>query len=147
MNAYFTSNIALFPTQSKMNKTEITTIAKEALKSSQKKKVTLVQEPITLADGSAFTPISVKNSSDLLRASLLTLFKHVADIHVTVVEVIAEKFDLDVDEIHKAITEDPRWEKMLVDPLITDLTETAEKQAKPKKKPVKISEEEELIFD
>lgn len=122
-------------------------LAQEALKTSQKKKVTLVQEAVTLANGASFTPLPVKNSSDLLRASLLMLFKHVADIHVTVVEVIAEKFDLSVDEIHKAITEDPRWEKMMSDPLVTDLTETAEKQGFSKKRVIKVSEEEELIFD
>lgn len=140
-----------------MNKQTVNSLAKEALKAPrQKKTVKLVQEPVTLADGTAFTPMSVKNSSDVLRASLLILFKHVADIHVNVVEIIADKFGHSVEELHEAITQDPRWEKMLVDPLITDLTETAVAQSVPapappksnKKKPaIVIAEGPELVFD
>jgi hypothetical protein len=125
----------------------ISDLAGQALKSSKKKSITFVQEPVVLADGSDFIPMPVNNSSDLLRATLLTLFKHVADIHITVVEVIAEKFGLSVEEIHNAITEDPRWQKMLVDPVITDLTATTKQQSKPAKKPIKISQEPELTFD
>ena len=130
-----------------MNTSEIKLLAKEALKTQNPKKIQLVQEPVTLIDGSGFTPLPVKTSSDLLRASLLMLFKHVADIHVTVVEVIAEKFGLDVDEIHTALTEDPRWQTMLENPLVSDLTEATTGQSVPKKKPVKISMEDELIFE
>ena len=127
--------------------TNISELADKAIKESKKKPVTLVSEPVVMAGGSEFVPMEVKTSSDLLRASLLTLFKHVADIHVTVVEVIAEKFDLSVEDIHTAITEDPRWQKMLTDPVISDLTATAKEQSKPLKKPIKVSEEPELTFD
>jgi hypothetical protein len=118
-----------------------------------KKSITLVQEPVTLADGSTFVPMEVKTNSDALRASLLMLFKHVADVHVTLVEIVAEKFDLKVDDIMNAVTDDPRWQTMLVDPLITDLTVTATTNsvAKPKatkKKPaIVIADEPELVFD
>lgn len=104
-----------------------------------KKSVTLVKEEVVLADGSTFVPMEVKNSSDVLRASLLMLFKHVSDIHVTLVEIVAEKFGLSVEDIHAAVTEDPRWSQMFVNPLITDLTATANEQAvkKPEAKPKK----------
>jgi hypothetical protein len=127
--------------------TTVSDLANKAIKESKKKPIKIVSEPVVMADGSDFVPLEVKDSSDLLRASLLTLFKHVADIHVTVVEVIAEKFNLSVEDIHTAITEDPRWQKMLVDPVISDLTATAKEQSKPSKKPIKISDEPELTFD
>ena len=127
--------------------TSVPALAEKAIKASKKKPVTLVREPVVMADGSEFVPMAVNNSSDLLRASLLTLFKHVADIHITVVEVIADKFGLSIDEIHTAITEDPRWKKMLVDPVISDLTQSAKEQSKPAKTAIKVSSEEELIFD
>lgn len=130
-----------------MNSSEIKALAKKALTGQTAKKITLVQEPVSLADGSDFTPVPVKTSSDLHRASLLMLFKHVADIHITVVEVIAEKFGLDVDEIHTALTEDPRWQTMLENPLISDLTSTTTGQSVPKKKALKISTEDELVFE
>jgi hypothetical protein len=101
-------------------------LAKEtAKKLPTKKKVKVVQEPVILSDGSTFKPIPVKTTSDVLRTSLLMLFKHVADIHVTVIEIVAEKFGISVEDLHKAITEDPRWADMFVHPLISDLTETA----------------------
>ena len=97
---------------SKMNQQTVHSLANKVLASEPKKKsVRVVQEPVTLADGSCFTPMKVETNKDALRASLLMLFKHVADIHVTLVEIVGEKFHLNVDDIHNAITEDPRWQK------------------------------------
>ena len=119
-------------------------------KSKEGKKVTLVEEPVTLANGNTFTGLPVKTSSDVLRVSLLMLMKHVSDVHVTVMEIISEKFGHSVEELHTAIVEDPRWEKILQNPMVTDLTETAiahSQEPKRKKKPIKISTEPELVFD
>jgi len=128
----------------------VKSLAKQALAAPPAKKpVKLVEEKVTLADGSTFTPMPVTNANDALRASLLMLFKHVADVHVTVVEIVAEKFGLQVDEIHKAITDDPRWHAMLVNPLISDLTAAATDTAvvPKKKKIIQISTEPDLVFD
>jgi hypothetical protein len=130
---------------------------------SSKKSITLVKEEVVMADGSTFVPMEVKNSSDVLRASLLMLFKHVSDIHVTLVEIVADKFGLSVDDIHAAVKDDPRWSTMFVNPLITDLTATAnehsvkpsvaKKPRKPRAKkvaappPPKPADDEELIFN
>lgn len=138
-----------------MNTSQLNTLAKEALKLPRtKKEIVLDNDEVFLADGSKFKPIPVKNTSDVLRGSLLMLFKHVSDIHVTIVEIIAEKYGLSVEDIHKTITEDPRWSQMFVHPLISDLTETAEKQAEPPAKPkapskkkVILSDEPELVFE
>lgn len=121
-----------------------------AAKGRGKKQVTVCTEPVHLADGSALKPLEVKDSSDVLRASLLMLFKHVADIHVTVVEIVADKFGLKIDDIHSAITEDPRWANIFLHPLVSDLTATCEANATsaPKtKKHIVISEEPDLVFD
>lgn len=142
--------------QTKMNTQTIKALSKEALKPRSKKQVKMVREPVTLADGSAFTPVEVKTNSDALRATLLMLFKHVADVHVTLVEIVADKFHLNVDDIHSAITEDPRWQNMLVDPLVTDLTAAAKEKSVPppsppkttnKKPAILIADEPELVFD
>ncbi len=136
-----------------MNSTaSVQQLARETLKTAPTgKPVKVVQETVTLADGSILTPMPVKNSNDALRASLLMLFKHVADVHVTVVEIIAEKFNLKVEDIHQAIQDDPRWADLLVNPLITDLTAAATEHAvKPipkKKKAIIVSTEADLVFD
>ncbi len=113
-----------------------------------KKNVKLVQEPVILSDGSTMKPLQIKSPSDVHRASLLMLFKHVSDIHVTLVEIIAEKYGLSVEDIHKTINEDPRWAAMLENPLITDLTATVEenKVSKPKRTIKILDDEPELIF-
>jgi hypothetical protein len=95
----------------------------------------LVEEQTILADGSVFKPLEVKNGSDVLKASLLMLFKHISDIHLTVVEVIAEKFNIPVEDLHKTITEDPRWKEMFVNPVLTDLTKTAYENSSPPASP------------
>lgn len=140
-----------------MNTQQVKALVQETMKQPPvKKTITLDTDEVFLADGSKFKPLPVKNSSDVLRASLLMLFKHVSDVHVTIVEIIAEKFDLSVEDIHKTITEDPRWDAIFVHPLISDLTETAHNQAVPKaevkhkeppKKKIILSDEPELVFE
>ncbi len=147
------SNLPSNPSN-KMNTQTVAAVAKQALETPRKKRdIKLVKEEVTLADGTTFTAMPVNNKSDVLRASLLMLFKHVADIHYEVVEIIADKFGHSVEELHKAIVEDPRWEKMLVDPLVVDLTATAKENSAPAPKPKKkkavinTSDEPELVFD
>lgn len=137
-----------------MNKETVASVSQEALKTPPKKRnLKLVQEEVKLSDGSTFVPMPVNNKSDILKASLLVLFKHVADIHYNVVEIIADKFGHSVEELHAAIVEDPRWQQMLVDPVVTDLTATAKANSVPSLKPQKpkkvinTSEEPELVFD
>lgn len=132
-----------------MNNSTVKSLAKEvAQQPKTEKNVKLVQEPILLSDGSTMKPLQIKSSSDILRASLLMLFKHVSDIHVTLVEIIAEKYGLSIEDIHKTINEDPRWASMFVDPLLTDMTATIEenKVAKPKRKIQIIADQPELVF-
>jgi hypothetical protein len=127
-----------------------TNLAVKALKAPRTKKaIKLVQETTILADGSTMTPLDVSTPNDVLQASLLMLFKHVADIHITLVEIVAEKFDLNIDDIHRVVNEDPRWSAMMVNPLITDLTQTVKEHsvAPSKKKAIVISEEPDLVFE
>lgn len=125
----------------------VTTLGSQTAPS--RKPVQMIQEPVALADGRMLPPLEVKTPKDALQATLLMLFKHVADVHVTIVEVIAEKYGLKTDEIHAAITEDPRWTEMLQSPLITDLTSSVWEKAVPTKpkKPIKIVATEELVLD
>jgi hypothetical protein len=119
-----------------MDLNAVAALSKEALKKPLKKKPILIsaEEEIILADGSIMEPLEVKTSSDVLRASLLMLFKHVADIHVSVVEIVADKFKIPIEDLHKTITDDPRWQEMFVNPLITDLTKTVSENTSPAKK-------------
>ena len=55
--------------------------------------------------------------------SLKMILCHVADFHITVVDIISEKYNIPVDEIMKTITSDSRFTNMVVDPKIHRLTQ------------------------
>ncbi len=54
--------------------------------------------------------------------SLQMILQHVADFHLTVVDIISEKYNIPVDEIMKTVTSDSRYTNMIVDPKIHRLT-------------------------
>jgi hypothetical protein len=83
------------------------------------KRPRIVEEPVFIEkDGESqpYVPMEIKTARDAYAASLHMLFKHIADIHVTIVEIIAEKYKLDEEEIFKCIKTDPRYTNMDVDP-------------------------------
>ena len=66
-----------------------------------------------------------KHSSALGAAyadSLKMILQHVADFHLTVVDIISEKYNIPVDEIMNTVASDSRYANMLVDPKIHRLT-------------------------
>ena len=70
-----------------------------------------------------------KHSSALGAAyaeSLKLILQHVADFHLTVVDIISEKYNIPVDEIMKTVTSDSRYANMLVDPKIHRLTSSSD---------------------
>ena len=73
-----------------------------------------------------FIPVQVNGSASAAAAayteSLKMIFKHVADFHITVVDIISQKYNIPVDEIMNTVTSDSRYTNMLVDPKIHELT-------------------------
>lgn len=70
-------------------------------------------------------PVRVEVKTDARDAyaeSLKMILQHVADFHITVVDIISEKYNIPVDEIMKTVTSDSRYTNMLVDPKIHRLT-------------------------
>jgi predicted carbohydrate-binding protein with CBM5 and CBM33 domain len=57
--------------------------------------------------------------------SLKMILQHVADFHMTVVDIISEKYNIPVDEIINTVTSDSRYTNMLVDPKIHRLTSSS----------------------
>lgn len=75
-------------------------------------------DPITLS-----IPVQVnRNVTDAYTESLKMILQHVADFHLTVVDIISEKYNIPVDEMMSTVTSDPRYTNMLVDPKIHRLT-------------------------
>jgi hypothetical protein len=66
--------------------------------------------------------INIKDGRGAYAASLQMILRHVADFHITVVDIISEKFNIPVDEIMNTITSDSRYNDMLVSPDIHRLS-------------------------
>ena len=67
-----------------------------------------------------------KDACDAYAESLKMILQHVADFHMTVVDIISEKYNIPVDEIMKTVTSDSRYANMLVDPKIHRLTSSSD---------------------
>ena len=65
---------------------------------------------------------STLSTSTAYAESLKIILQHVADFHLTVVEIISEKYNISVDEMMKTVTSDPRYANMEVNPEIHRLT-------------------------
>lgn len=89
----------------------------------QKIPVTINHDRFVDDDGNTMAKLSVATPGEALRSSLIILFKHVADVHLTVVDIIAEKYKLNQDDILNAIKGHPKWLAIFNDPVVHDLTE------------------------
>ena len=66
-----------------------------------------------------------RDARDAYAESLKMILQHVADFHMTVVDIISEKYNIPVDEIINTVTSDSRYTNMLVDPKIHRLTSSS----------------------
>ena len=67
--------------------------------------------------------IEVNNDArDAYSESLKMILQHVAEFHITVVDIISEKYKIPVDEIMNTVTSDSRYTNMVTDPKIHRLT-------------------------
>ena len=73
-------------------------------------------------------PVEITDGRSAYAASLQMILKHVADFHITVVDIISEKYNIPVDEIMNTVTSDSRYTNMLVNPDIHTLSLNSEQQ-------------------
>lgn len=88
------------------------------------KKARWTEEPVYVnLDGTLepYIPKDIVTNRGAYAASLHLVFKHVADFHTMIVEIIAEKTGLDSDTIFDVIKSDDRYKEMLVSPTIHSL--------------------------
>jgi len=109
-------------------------------------KPTFVNEPVFVTKDGVEEPYiakSVTSGRDMYAASLHLLFKHVADFHSSILDILSEKYSIPVEDMLNTIHEDPRFTEMVVNPVIHtmgyfDGEEKKETQKEPvKEEPVK----------
>ena len=59
--------------------------------------------------------IEIQDGRSAYALSLQMIFRHVADFHMTVVDIISEKYGIPVDDIMNTVTSDLRYKNMVVD--------------------------------
>jgi len=83
------------------------------------KSVKYLNEPCFMnKDGEVvpYLPKEIITHRDAYAASLHILLEHTAKFHVLVAEIIAEKYNLDVNEMMKTVREDSRFQLSVSDP-------------------------------
>lgn len=93
-------------------------------KKSSIKSLTVVNEPVFVTkDGSVqeYIPKEIVGYREAYAASLHLVFKHVADFHLAMLEIVSEKYGHDVDEMVSVIQSDSRYTDMCVHPVISGL--------------------------
>jgi hypothetical protein len=72
-----------------------------------------------------YIPIEIKNGRDAYATSLHMLFNHFAQFHISVVDIISDKYNIPVEEIMNTIKTDHRYTNMSVCPNIHELSKAA----------------------
>ena len=72
-----------------------------------------------------YIPIEIKNGRDAYAASLHMIFNHFAQFHISVVDIISDKYNIPVEEIMNTIKTDDRYTNMSVCPNIHELSKAA----------------------
>ena len=102
-----------------------------------------VNEPVyvhTNGTVQPYIPPNIRTSRDVYAASLHIIFKHVADFHITIVDILADKYGFSADEAMETIHADPRFQQMEVNPIINTLSCFSEDDYKPKQAYKDVSE-------
>jgi hypothetical protein len=84
-----------------------------------------VKKKLSIPTASIPVQIEVQvDARDAYAESLKMILQHVADFHMTIVDIISEKYKIPVDEIMNTVTSDSRYTNMVTDPKIHRLTAT-----------------------
>ena len=104
-------------------------------------KLSFTNEPVFVTKEGVEEPYiakSVTSGRDMYAASLHLLFKHVADFHSSILDILSEKYSIPVEDMLNTIHEDPRFTEMVVNPVIHTMGYfDGEKKAEIQKEPVK----------
>jgi len=68
-----------------------------------------------------YIPKEIITNRDAYAASLHMILKHTADFHMTILEIVADKQGIPIDDIVKVVKEDARYTDMTVNPQINTL--------------------------
>jgi hypothetical protein len=68
-----------------------------------------------------YIPKEIITNRDAYAASLHMILKHTADFHMTILEIMADKQGIPIDDLVKVVKDDERYTDMIVNPQINTL--------------------------
>lgn len=78
--------------------------------------ITFVNEPVMVmnddGDIEPYIPLNITTAREAYSASLDMIYKHVAEFHVAIVNIIADKYNLSADEIINEVVNDERYKNV-----------------------------------
>ena len=79
-------------------------------------------DPVVMtATGESYETPPVKDGKDAMRAVVHMMLKHTADMLITMVDIIADEYKLDREDMMKTVLDHPKYKDMYVNPVIYDL--------------------------
>ena len=81
-------------------------------------------EPVFVNEDGTLTPYVSKEivgHRKAYTACLHLVFQHTADVYITMLEVLSEKYNLAVDDMISAVSEDPKFKDMMVNPALSGM--------------------------
>lgn len=86
-----------------------------------------------------YTSEQIKDDSKTaFKAAMEILFAHSADVFTCIVDIIVEKYELDMEEVMKTIVSHPKYTGLSLHPVIRSLTYFNQQDVTPAKKVLKI---------
>jgi hypothetical protein len=81
-------------------------------------------EPVFVTEDGQQIPYvtkKVKNHHQAFSATLHLVFQHTADVYMTMMEIVADKYGFNSDDMIKAVMEDPRFNSIMMNPALSSL--------------------------
>ena len=85
---------------------------------------TVSKEPGLINDNGTwreFIPKNIKTNRDAYGASLAIMLKHMADFHYTILEVLSEKYKIDIDDMVSVLNSHPKYQDVVRQPIVSSL--------------------------
>jgi len=90
-------------------------------KESRKLTVTFANQGVVKTVEGEFVPRKIEDSKSAYAATLHMILKHTADVYLTIVDIIAEKYGHSAEEMTETILAHPKFSEMYTNPMIHDL--------------------------
>ncbi len=88
------------------------------------KSVKFSGEPVLVNEDGSLTPYishEIVGNRSAYAACLHLVFQHTADVHITMMEILSEKYGLSVNDMIETVTKEARFKDMMINPALNGM--------------------------